>query len=263
MVYPKKSLGQNFLSNPKILDKIIDAAKIIPGETVFEVGPGEGYLTEKLLKAGASVMAVEKDDRLIPMLQKKFGLEIKNGKLKLIHGDILDFDFSGYTLHATRYKLVANIPYYITGALIRKFLSAELQPKSVVLMIQKEVAERIVAKDGKESLLSISVKVYGEPRYIATVKAGNFSPTPKVDSAILAIENISKKIFAEFSEEKLFKVLKAGFAHKRKMLAGNLKNVCPNILEILERLGIEKNARAENLPLSSWLELASAVHQTK
>jgi len=258
-MFQKKSLGQNFLHSKKILQDIVGAGNIAPGETVLEIGPGTGSLTETLLATDAKVIAVEKDDRLIPILEQKFQNAIKNGKLTLVHGDILEYDISQLKLNSGSYKLIANPPYYITGALLRKFLETNSQPSCVVLLIQKEVAERIMARDGKESLLSVSVKAYGSPRYIATVKAGNFSPTPKVDSAIIAITDISKKRFAGFSEEKFFTVLKAGFAHKRKRLAGNLKNVIANGEKILEELNIEKNSRPENLSLEMWFALAATM----
>lgn len=255
MVYPKRSLGQNFLRSKKILGDIVRAGNVLPGETVLEVGPGLGSLTETLLATGAQVIAVEKDHRLIPILQKKFSSEIASGKLILIENDILDFDVSCSMLHVPCYKLIANIPYYITGALLRKFLGAEKQPSTMVILLQKEVAERIVARDKKESLLSISVKAYGEPRYVETVKAGNFSPTPKVDSAILAIENISKKNFDDCSEEKFFAIVKAGFAHKRKKLFGNLGLNKNEKKAISAKTGIGENSRAEDLTLSEWKSL--------
>lgn len=191
----KKSLGQHFLRNSRILQRIADAVLLAPEDTVLEVGPGEGTLTAFLLERAGKVIAVEKDDRLIPLLHQRFQKEIAAGKLELIHEDILEFETKRSTLNATRYKVVANLPYYITGQFLRKFLQADHQPSSMTLLLQREVAKRIVATGTKESLLSVSVKCYGEPRYIDTVKAGVFSPPPKVDSAILAIENISKKFF--------------------------------------------------------------------
>ncbi|MEK7574797.1 MAG: 16S rRNA (adenine(1518)-N(6)/adenine(1519)-N(6))-dimethyltransferase RsmA [Patescibacteria group bacterium] len=255
-MFQKKSLGQNFLKSKKVLSDIVQAGKIQPGETVLEIGPGEGSLTEVLLSAGAKVVAVEKDRRLIPVLKQKFAKEIANGSLTLNEADILDFNPSS-SLKASSYKLIANIPYYITGMILEKFLSGENPPTLMVLMVQKEVAERIMARDGKESILSMSVKVYGTPRYVGTVKAGNFVPAPNVDSAILAIENISKKFFADVSEEKFFAVMKAGFAHKRKQLLGNLKTNWPNITtETLIKIGLNPKIRAEDLTLENWLVLA-------
>ncbi|MEI7777163.1 MAG: 16S rRNA (adenine(1518)-N(6)/adenine(1519)-N(6))-dimethyltransferase RsmA [bacterium] len=253
MIKAKKSLGQNFLKSKAAVQQILTAADISEGDIILEVGPGKGVLTESLLESGAQVIAIEKDDRLIEFLNEKFGEQIEKGQLKIIHQDILEFnndDKVGKKLLEKPYKLVANIPYYITGALLRKFLESDNQPERMVLMLQKEVAKRIVANDKRESLLSISVKAYGEPKYIATVPARYFSPVPKVDSAILQIKNISKGFFTEnkISEEKFFKTLKAGFAHKRKVLIKNL-NTTP---EIFQKINLSTKIRAENLSLKEW-----------
>ena len=246
----KKSLGQNFLHSKKVIADIVQAGAISHGETVLEVGPGMGVLTEALLAAGANVIAVEKDRRLIPLLTEKFSAEIASGQLALIEADILDFDPSRYTLDATRYKIIANIPYYITGVVLRKFISGPRQPTRIVLMVQKEVAERIVAKDGKESLLSLGVKAYGTPRYIKTVARGNFNPVPNVDSAILLIENISRNNFENATaEEKFFACAKKAFGQKRKMITGTLGIG----KEILEQCGIQPKARPEELSVENWL----------
>lgn len=254
-IQAKKSLGQNFLNSDGALSGIIEAGKVKRGDTVLEIGPGKGALTKKLLETGAKVFAIEKDDRLIPVLEELFAKEIKSGKFTLIHGDVLEFNPTEYKLKEGNYKLVANIPYYITGELIRNFLSELPQPELMVILVQKEVAERIVSKDGKESILSISVKVYGEPKYIQTVKAGSFFPSPKVDSAILLIDNISKKNFTDTSEQKFFEILRAGFAHKRKTLSSNLKAYISK--EQLASLGINEKERAEKLSLEQWLEISS------
>ncbi|MDO8620310.1 MAG: 16S rRNA (adenine(1518)-N(6)/adenine(1519)-N(6))-dimethyltransferase RsmA [bacterium] len=249
----KKSLGQHFLRDGSALRKIAEAGHLSPEDTVLEVGPGEGALTELLLARAGKVIAVEKDDRLIPILQQKFASEIALGKLSLIHADILDVSPSAYGLEPRAYSVVANIPYYITGALIRKFLESEHQPSAMVLLVQKEVARRIVAHDSKESILSISVKAYGTPRYLDTVKAGAFSPPPKVDSAIIAIEGISKKFFEEIDEKRFFELLKKGFAHPRKLLSSNLGVPAENLLAC----GIAEKARPENLSIDDWKNLSS------
>ncbi|MES2087919.1 MAG: 16S rRNA (adenine(1518)-N(6)/adenine(1519)-N(6))-dimethyltransferase RsmA [Patescibacteria group bacterium] len=256
MLYAKKSLGQNFLHSKKAISDIVLAGEIQKGETVLEAGPGTGILTEALLQAGAKVLAIEKDRRLIPVLEQKFAVEIASGNLTLIEGDILDFDSSLYPLHTTHYKLVANIPYYITGVFIRKFLETEHQPNKIVILIQKEVAERIVTRDGKESLLSLGVKAYGTPKYIATVTKGNFRPAPNVDSAILAIENISRNNFENPEQEKkLFALAKKAFGQKRKMITGTLGVSA----ETLSACGIEAKARPEELSLKDWLYLTKNI----
>lgn len=254
MTFAKKSLGQHFLKSERALNKIIEAARISPAETVLEIGPGQGALTHKLLEAGAKLIAVEKDDQLFESLKAT----IKNKWFHLIHQDILEFDqkeISG------DYKVVANIPYNITGAILEKFLSGENQPKQMVLLIQKEVAERIVSRDGKESILSISIKAYGAPRYIEKVLAGSFVPAPKVDSAIISIENISKNFFKNFSEKAFFILLKAGFSSKRKKLLSNLANIYPkdSVRKAFQRLNLSENTRAEEVQVEKWGELASIL----
>ncbi len=267
MGFAKKSLGQHFLRDRGILAKIADAAKLALSDTVLEVGPGEGTLTELLLQSAGRVVAVEKDDRLIPLLREKFSAEIEAERLELIHADILSFNTKRSTLNAKRWKVVANLPYYITGQFLRKFLEENpCLPHVMVLLLQKEVAKRIVASDGRESILSISVKCYGTPRYLGTVKAGSFSPPPKVDSAILAIENISKDFFrgepsdsGRFNlterENQFFTVLKKGFSHPRKLLSSNLELTGTD----LEQCGVPSNARAENLSLEQWKCLTKKI----
>ena len=275
---PKKSLGQNFLKNQGIIEKIAAAASLDSRDLVLEIGPGLGALTEKLIPQAGSVVAIEKDDSLIGVLQEKFASEIEQGKFHIINGDVLDFDpeilhtYSNKDLKQDTYKLVANIPYYITGAIIEKFLSVKFQPSMMVLLVQKEVAERIVAKDkktggsGKESILSIAVKAYGDPYYVGTVRAGSFVPAPSIDSAIIKIENISRNHFKNAHHEQVFfQVMKAGFAHKRKTLAGNLKNILEP--EIVERsvlgAGLAIGVRAEDVGISSWRTLATLVYNAQ
>ena len=260
------------MRDQNILKKIVDAAKLTKKDTVLEVGPGEGLLTALLLERAGSVVAVEKDDRLIPALTEKFKEEIAAQKLELIHGDILTLDTKRYTLNAKRYSIVANLPYYITGQFLRKFLSAEYQPSSMTLLLQKEVVNRIMARDKKESILSISVKCYGTPRSIGTVKAGAFSPPPKVDSAILAIEEISKRFFEDegkakpflarfrLSEAEFFQTLKRGFAHPRKLLASNL-GLSASARIILAECGVAPKARAEEITLAQWRAITSLTHE--
>lgn len=267
---PKKSLGQNFLKSTKAISDIVAAGRISPKDTILEIGPGKGALTEKLLTTGAKVIAVEKDRELIPLLEEKFAQEILERRFTLIESDILDFNPS--QLATSNYKLIGNIPYYITGAIIRKFLETNLQPELMVLLVQKEVAERIVARpgpwsdrrsgDGKQSILSMSVQVYGKPKIIGKVSARYFSPAPKVDSAIILVDNISKKNFKNISEKDFFKVIKTAFGQKRKTLMKNLshdfKNKA-NLLGIFQSLGISEKARAEDLFLEKMLDLAKKI----
>ncbi len=235
----KKSLGQHFLNNKDLLGAVVDAATITKGETVVEIGPGEGALTEMLLERGARVVALEKDARLIELLKNKF----VGKRLEVIEGDALDFDPTTYKLKPGAYKVVGNVPYYITGALFKKFLTTKHQPSTLVFLVQKEVAERI-AREKKESILSLSVKAYGEPKYIKTVPAGAFVPPPKVDSAILLVSDISRTNFKNKAhEEKFFELVKKAFGSKRKMLRSTL--------------GIDSDKRPEDLTLQEWLELAA------
>lgn len=259
IIKAKKSLGQNWLISEAVRRTIIEAASLSSSDTVLEIGPGQGFLTEALLGKAGQVLAVEKDDRLISYLQTRFGNEIVAKKLILLHQDILDLVIGH---EVSKFKLVANIPYYLTGQILRRFLEAEIQPELMVLMLQKEVAERIVARDGRESLLSISVKIYGEPALIAKVPAACFQPQPKVDSAILLIKNISRDRFGLVGHEvskSFFDLLKRGFAHKRKLLKSNLN--CST--ELLERAKIEAKARAENLTLDQWLHLTILITASK
>lgn len=270
----KKSLGQNFLKSTLALKKIIEAGEITKEDTILEIGPGKGVLTSKLLEKSGKVIAVEKDSELFEFLKIKFEKEILNKRLILLNEDILDFTEQnfyqslGNELHSTtpsktfvpfHYKIIANIPYNITGAILKKFLTEENQPESMILMVQHEVAKRIVARDKKESILSISVKAYGQPKLVMKVPARYFSPAPKVDSAVISIKSISRKLFIEnkISEEKFWEIVKAGFAHKRKKLSGNLKSLphCQGLTLTLE-LG---NKRAENLTLEDWIQITKSI----
>jgi 16S rRNA (adenine1518-N6/adenine1519-N6)-dimethyltransferase len=260
-------LGQHFLKSKKIVDEIVKAAEITKSDTVLEVGPGKGILTEALLKKAGKVIAVEKDESLIKFLREKF----KGHKnLKLIQGDILKIRnpkheiLNKFKIQNSKFKIVANIPYYITSRFLKNFLSTENQPTLMVLMLQKEVAERIVARDKKESLLSISVKVYGWPRIIKKVAASYFSPPPKVDSAIVKISGISKDFFRSLNvrsstpkmEQRFFEMVRKGFAGKRKMLKNNLKISA----DTLEKCGIPGKARAEQLRPEDWKSIYHSIY---
>ncbi|MEJ0053732.1 MAG: 16S rRNA (adenine(1518)-N(6)/adenine(1519)-N(6))-dimethyltransferase RsmA [bacterium] len=255
----KKSLGQHFLMHASIAARIADAAGIGPKDTVLEIGPGTGLLTRELLSRAGHVVAVETDKELIPILRETFAAEIGLGKLELIHEDIRAFDTAAFP---KRYLLVANIPYYISGEILRRFLTDAHQPASMTLLVQKEVAVRI-ARSKKESLLSLSVKAYGEPKYRFTVPKGAFVPAPAVDSAVLTIENIGRANFKNTAqEESFFSAIRAGFAHKRKLLARNLEAIAaPEAIQhAFLAAEVPEKARAEDLGLSTWLLLASAMH---
>lgn len=243
---PKKSLGQHWLRSPSVLKKILAAADIGPQDTILEIGPGEGVLTAALMATGAHVVAIEKDERLAAALGQSYGTE----KLTLVTSDVLAIEPAALGFAPRRYCIVANIPYYITGAIIKKFLETDVQPERMILLVQKEVAERI-ARSKKESLVSLGVKAYGTPRYVATVPAGAFYPRPRVDSAILVIEHISRTQFQHRNERMFFGLLHRGFSQKRKLLRRNL-GITP---ERLSACGIAPDARAEDVTLDQWFKL--------
>ncbi len=260
----KKSLGQNFLKSQLALKTMCEAGNVSKKDIILEIGPGKGALTEKLLEKCDVVIAVEKDRNLMSILKDKFKKEIEDKKLFLIEEDILNFDTKKYQLKNKEYKIVANIPYNITGAIFKKFLSEENQPSKMVMLVQKEVAMRIVANDKKESILSLSVKAYGEPKYVMKVSKKFFTPSPKVDSAIVMIDNISRDNFLNrVGEDYFFTMVKSGFAHKRKVLRKNLESILnPSIIEkcFLE-LKIDSKVRPEDLSISTWLKLAKLAQK--
>ncbi len=255
-LYAKKSLGQNFLKSKKAITALIEAPQTSSADLVIEIGPGKGALTKPLLATGARVIAFELDPRMVELLEDECREECARGQLTLVHKDIIDVDLAEYT-HNEPYKVVANIPYYITNLIIRKFLESPLQPTDMSLLVQKEVAERIVARDGKESLLSLSVKLFAIPKYIMKVGRNYFSPRPKVDSAIIHIKDIGRTHLSPQDEVAFFELLHIGFAHKRKQLMKNLSSQYPKekLKEVFETLNINEKIRAEDIPLETWLAL--------
>jgi 16S rRNA (adenine1518-N6/adenine1519-N6)-dimethyltransferase len=248
-----QKLGQHFLTRPEIARWVVDAGGVTKDDTVLEIGPGHGILTEELLLQAKRVVAIEKDVTLISELKKKFKEHIESGALILKEEDVRDFNPLTCPEIKEGYKLVANIPYYITGKIIRQFLTSELQPDSIAILIQKEVAVRIVARDNKHSILSLSVHVYGKPTLEKIVKAGAFSPPPKVDSAILSIKEISKQSFEEngAAEERFFEIIKTAFSQKRKIIGGTLKNVVS--ADVFASCSIDPKTRPEDVSLEKWL----------
>jgi len=270
-VSKKKSLGQHFLKNKRTLTRMVDLADLPVDVPILEIGPGDGVLTRELLARGYNVTAIEIDERMVEILEERFNSEIQNSQLNLIHRDVMEYDLSDFYKEVDgQYALVANIPYYITGMIMRKFLESDTQPDSMAIVMQKEVAERIVAHDKKQSLLSQSVAIYGTPKKAMNIGRKQFTPPPKVDSALLIIKDISKKIFKEhgLDEGIFFTVLKTGFRHKRKMLMNNLKKL-PNLdndtnsQEIAQSLGalfqknnIDEKVRPEALTQEMWIAVA-------
>ncbi len=288
----KKSLGQNFLHSKNALNKIIDCSNLTAGDFVIEIGPGKGALTEAILKSGAQVVCIEKDARLIELLNEKFENEISSGQLKIILGDaltmevikkrkvflVVDKDFTETGLRGDAniekniveinkdYKIIANIPYYITGALLRIFYEQVVKPTSVTVLVQKEVADRIVARENKESLLSLSIKFYGEPKKIMNVSKQSFKPAPKVDSAILYIKTHSadsSKVYDLNTQGKFFDAVHRGFAHKRKVLRKNLidSGLPAEIVdEAFAELKIAPLSRAEDINFLTWIHLTDKLY---
>lgn len=256
---PKKSLGQNFLTSIPARIAIIKAGELASTDTVLEIGPGKGFLTKGLLESGAHVVALEKDRDLLPILNEAFEVEVKNNQITIIEGDALTFE---PPQEMGGYKLIANIPYYITGAILSRYLSHTKQPTTMVVLVQKEVAERVCARDGKESLLSLSVKCYGEPKLVYKVSKGSFNPIPSVDSAVLQIKNIGRNNFKnQYHEALFFKLIHLGFAHKRKFALSNIKAGIKEIdmLSLFKEVGLSEKVRAEDVTLSTWLSLSLRI----
>lgn len=253
-----KKLGQNFLQDPFALDSITSAAEIAATDTVLEIGPGLGSLTRHLARSAQQVIAVELDQELIPPL-KTVTAEYDN--ITIIHGDILKLSPKDL-IQESDYLVVANIPYYITSAIIRHLLENETKPRRIVLTIQKEVAKRICAKPGDMSLLALSVQVYGNPRIASHIPAGSFFPAPKVDSAVLCIDIYQSPQIKPELLNTFFKLIKAGFSQKRKTLRNSLSaglHVSPSYAEeLLKKANINPMRRAETLSIDEWSTLALA-----
>lgn len=251
---PKKSLGQNFLFDPAILKKIADSAEIAPHAPVLEVGPGLGALTRVLAQRSDRVVAVELDNRFIPILRYELTFF---PHVELIHGDILEQQMS--ELFDQPYKVIANVPYYITGAILRHLLSAEIKPTSLTLTVQKEVAERMTAQPNNMSLMAVSVQFYGTAAIVGNIGAGAFWPRPKVASSIVHIEVDRQQ--ADVDERVFFRVAKAGFSQKRKQLKNNLKQLGlgkGEVVGVMESAEIDPKRRAETLSVDEWVTLTQA-----
>jgi 16S rRNA (adenine1518-N6/adenine1519-N6)-dimethyltransferase len=262
-VKPKKSLGQHFLIDETVLERILSAAEISPGDIVVEVGPGLGILTEGLAKQGAQVIAVELDSKLVALLKRRLAAF---PDVEIIHADILKVTprqilqnklavpalFQGY-------KVIANLPYYITSPLLRHFFEALIQPSEMVVMVQKEVGEAMVATPGNMSLLSVKTQFYSKPSIISYVPATSFYPTPKVDSVILRLDVYSQPPIDVPNAASFFDVVMHGFSSRRKQLRNSLAHsldMPPSQVNLLlENTGIEGNRRAETLSLEEWREL--------
>ena len=252
----RKSLGQHFLIDDEVLELITATAELTPDDTVIEVGPGLGILTRELAGQAGQVFAVELDDKLAGILKDTLS---SLGNVSIVNGDILDIEPSTLLLGQKSYKVVANLPYYITSPVLRHFLEASVKPKTMIVMVQKEVAEVIAAAPGQRSLLSISVQFYGEPKIVSYVPAQSFYPAPAVDSALLRIDLHSQPIMAVTDEKSFFKLVRAGFTASRKQLANSLalglELPKTGVMTMLERADISPKRRAETLTLEEWARL--------
>lgn len=262
-LFAKKSLGQNFLLDETALEKVVAASEIPPDATVLEIGPGLGSLTRHLSRVSARVVAVELDAGILPALQEVL-IDAKN--VTIVHGDILQQDMASL-VSDPGYLVVANIPYYITSAVIRHLLEAPVKPSRLVLTMQKEVAERICAKPGDLSLLALSVQVYGAPRQVVRIPAGAFFPPPKVDSAVLRVDLYPQPRISEEQMDVFFQLAKLAFAQKRKTLrntlAAGLHWPPEQVAGLLAKAGIDPMRRAETLSLDEWAQLVDAYRLVK
>jgi len=267
--WPSRKSGQTFLISEKVLNTIVQAAQLKKDDVVLEIGAGFGTLTAELIKAAQKVVAVELDKRLVKALRKIASL---NKNLKVVEGDIFkQWSVVSGELTDLQYKLVANLPYNITSFILRNFLEQKPRPKEMTLLVQKEVAERVIAKPGQMSLLAVAVQFYARPRIVNFVKKENFWPEPKVDSAILKIQGISvfdklrlsEKPLRNVDAKEFFSLVKIGFSAKRKQLHNNLSAGLginsETAKEILSQSDVNPNCRAQDLPIENWIKIAQNV----
>jgi 16S rRNA (adenine1518-N6/adenine1519-N6)-dimethyltransferase len=254
-LHPDKSLGQNFLTDPVIINNIVTIAGITNQDAVLEIGAGLGHLTFQLAQKAGSVTAVELDKRLIDPLQEILK-DFPN--TRIIQGDILQLSVKDL-VPAKNFLVVANIPYYITSQIIRNLLENRPKPQRIILTIQREVAQRICASAGKLSVLALSVLIYGSPTIELTIPAGAFFPVPKVDSAVVLIKPYQAPLLPDPQRKIYFKLIKAGFQHKRKTIRNSFIRTLgwhpDQVLKLLQETGIDPKRRAETLSLEEWLTL--------
>ncbi|HRY82510.1 MAG TPA: 16S rRNA (adenine(1518)-N(6)/adenine(1519)-N(6))-dimethyltransferase RsmA [Candidatus Moranbacteria bacterium] len=298
---PKKSLGQNFLRDKNVLEKIIASADLKSDDFVIEIGPGEGVLTEELAKHAGKVLAVEIDKTLADKLKEKYK---NNKKIEILNDDILKINLPEILRHSERseaksknlldnitsnnnrkilrlrpstdfaqdddinYKLIANIPYYITSPIIQLFLETKYPPSVMILMVQKEVAQRICANPGQMSILAVSVQYYSKPELLFYVDKKSFYPVPEVDSAVIkisGIRNYESGIMNQEETKKFFRIVKAGFSAKRKMLLNNLSSSLhlekKQVEEKLKKVGISPASRAQELSMEDWKNIATLIYE--
>ena len=266
-IKPSKRLGQNFLIDKNVVKKIIKAAELHSKDIVLEIGPGIGALTKEIAKKTGKVIAVEKDQRMVEILKKTLK-DFKN--IEIINQDILKFQITNYKLQINlkskiqNYKLIANLPFYITAPVIRRFLESKYPPKEMVLIVQKEVAQRICSKSPKMNILAISVQFYAKPKIISYISKKSFWPQPKVDSAIIKI--VPQKKHKDVDVDLFFKIVKAGFSHPRKQLANNLTNGLKlnkqEVNDLLLKNNVKPSQRAETLAVQDWINLFNSIRNS-
>lgn len=256
-LYPSKSKGQNFLIDDNIVKKIITAADLLPTDKILEIGPGLGVLTSELLKVSGEVWAAELDKKIIEFLKVNYFRDLETGKLKLIEGDALKINFRELGLTDWSFKIVANLPYCLTSKFFRQFL--EFGPKSteIIVMIQKEVALRLMARQGEMNLLALSAQFFSEPKMLFTVPRSCFWPEPEVESAVVQLK--LKKKLPSVDIKQLFRIARIGFSAKRKQLhnnlSGGLKIKSVEVKRILAELGLREDVRAQDLRVEDWIKL--------
>lgn len=256
--------GQHFLIDPTVLQTMVQLTERFGSrDVILEIGPGKGVLTEQLVHLAKRVIAIEIDQTFRPQLKK---LELQFPNLEIIYNDVLKLDFSTLGLESGKYSVSANLPYEITAPILRRFLTQAPWPKHLALLIQKEVAERITAHPGQLSILGLSVQAFARTRLVQIVPPQAFQPKPKVDSAIVSIDQVRKQVpfFNDAAEKRFFQLVKAGFSQKRKFLLKNLKNINKNGRQLIptetlvtawQERGLEKSARAQELSLQDWFYL--------
>ena len=259
----RHSMSQNFLADVDVLEAILGEAGALPGDRILEIGPGLGFLTAGLLEAGASVTAVELDRGLAAFLRDRFAAEIEEGRLRLVEGDALDRDLVG--LVAPPYAVIANLPYHITSPILHRLLGETPRPERLVLMVQREVAERIAAPPGRMSYLSVFVQYHARVRIAFNVPAGAFEPEPAVESAVIVVEPFAgdDRLPDAASEDALWRLVQAGFRERRKMLHNVLSRQLPvepaTVAAALETAGIDPDRRPQTLAVGEWLALLDAI----
>jgi 16S rRNA (adenine1518-N6/adenine1519-N6)-dimethyltransferase len=259
---PNKSFGQNLLIDRSVLEKIVDAAEISQEDQILEVGAGTGVLTRELAKRARRVVAVELERDMLALLEKTTA-HLSN--VELLARNLLFLDATQVFAQAP-YKLVANLPYYITAPTFRHFLESANPPQLMVVMVQHEVAQRIIAEPGELSLLAVSIQFYGKPRIMAQVPAQAFYPAPKVDSAILRVDVDEQKALTQAERDSFFRVVQAGFSERRKQvhnsLAHGMHRKNEEVRAWLASASIDASRRAETLSIDEWLHLWQIIHQS-